>query len=43
MTPPVVVQDFRPDEIIQGYWEQILDIGQNDEIYPVELFMEPTV
>lgn len=40
MTPPRVVQDFRPDEIILGYWAQVLDIGQNDEVYAVELLME---
>lgn len=39
MAPLIVVQDFRPDEIIQAYWEQILDIGQDDDLFPVELLM----
>lgn len=40
MTPPRIVQDFRPDEIIIGYWRQALDIGQNDDVLPVEILME---
>lgn len=40
MTPPRIVQDFRPDEIIIGYWRQTLDIGQNDDVLPVELLKE---
>lgn len=37
--PRVVIQDFRPDEIILAYWREVLDIGENDEVLPVE-FME---
>lgn len=40
MNPPIVVQDFRPDEIIIAYFVQILDIGQNDIVYDVEILMK---
>ena len=39
-TPPRVIQDFRPDEIIIGYWREVLDIRENDEVFPVEIFIE---
>ena len=38
--PAVVLSDFRPDEIITGYWKQVLDIGQDDTIWPVEFIKE---
>lgn len=34
---PRIVQDFRPDEIIMGYWREVLDITESDDIYPVEV------
>ena len=37
---PRIIQDFRPDEIILGYWREVLDIHETDDVLPVELLME---
>jgi len=35
----MIIQDFRPDEIILGYWKEVLDIREDDEVLDVELLM----
>ena len=36
----IIIQAFRPDEIIQGYWKEILNITETDELLPVETLMK---
>lgn len=40
MPPQIVIQDFRPDPIHWAYWEELLDIRQDDIMLPVEFMME---
>jgi len=37
----IVIQNSRPDAIINLYWQELLDIGPLDEILSVE-FLEGT-
>lgn len=38
----MTIQDFRPDEIILGYWKQVLDINETDDLLDVELLIGGT-
>jgi hypothetical protein len=36
MTPPRLIQDVRPSEIVWGFWKEVLCIEENADLLTVE-------